>query len=127
MWASFPVPRFSGPKFINAVAKCTTSNNFNPNKIMEILKKIESKMGRKINVINSPRIIDLDLLDFNSINIDGELVLPHPRLHIRRFVLEPLLEVEPNWKHPITGENIGRMLSQLRDNWSVNKVKNTNA
>ena len=78
-------------------------------------------------IIPKPVKIDLDLLDFNSITIEEELILPHPRLHLRRFVLEPLLEVEPNWRHPKTGKPVKKMITQLRDKWSVIKIKNTNA
>jgi 7,8-dihydro-6-hydroxymethylpterin-pyrophosphokinase len=71
-------------------------------------------MGRVKTVRNAPRTCDIDIIDFKHMVIKKKLViLPHPRLHLRNFVLYPLKEIEPNWSHPVLNKSIDNLLSEL--------------
>ena len=75
---------------------------------------IELKMGRNRTAANAPRVIDLDLLAYDDKVIgEKELILPHPRLHKRAFVLKPLEQIAPNWVHPVTGKSIKQLSKNL--------------
>ena len=82
--------------------------------LLNILHKIEKKLGRVRNKVNESRVIDLDLIDYsNKILKKNNLIIPHPRAHLRRFVMEPLAELEPNWTHPIIKINANQILKKL--------------
>jgi 2-amino-4-hydroxy-6-hydroxymethyldihydropteridine diphosphokinase len=73
-------------------------------------------MGRNRRIKNEARVIDLDLLDYNSrVLSQGEagLVLPHPRMHLRHFVLQPLHDLAPGWRHPVLGKTAEELLQEL--------------
>ena len=71
-------------------------------------------MGRKRGGKNAPRVIDLDILVFNNMIIKTKnLILPHPRINDRAFVLYPIQELNPSWEHPVSGENIVNLISNL--------------
>jgi 2-amino-4-hydroxy-6-hydroxymethyldihydropteridine diphosphokinase len=100
-YVSAPVDA-QGPEFINAVAEIRTS--MEPMALLQALHAIEAEQGRLRPYRNAPRTLDLDLLMFGQRQIDDEmLVLPHPRLHQRAFVLLPLLEMAPDLMHPLVG------------------------
>ncbi|TES93817.1 MAG: 2-amino-4-hydroxy-6-hydroxymethyldihydropteridine diphosphokinase [Candidatus Cloacimonadota bacterium] len=100
-------------QFINGVAKITTS--LSPFSLLIELKKIEREMGRRKVVRWGPRIIDLDILFYDNIIFNAqELVIPHPELHKRWFVLQPLNDIEPDLKHPVLKKNIHQLLQDLR-------------
>jgi 2-amino-4-hydroxy-6-hydroxymethyldihydropteridine diphosphokinase len=106
--------------FMNQVLYCAT-----PLEAMEVLQKalnIERQMGRQRIVKNEPRIIDIDILFFNNDIIQQEtLIVPHPLIHARRFVLIPLQELSPDYVHPISGQTIAQMLKQCADPLPVYK------
>ena len=78
------------------------------------LHDIEKKFGRIRKNINEARIIDLDLIDYSSkIYESKDITLPHPRAHLRRFVMQPLYEIEKNWIHPILKTSVTEILKQL--------------
>ena len=105
-------PNKKNPKFINISIKI--KYDFNYTSLFKIIKLIEKKMGRTKSIKNSPRVCDIDIIDFNKIVVNNiNVTLPHPRLHIRNFVLFPLYEIEPNWTHPIFNKKIGILLSNL--------------
>ena len=105
-------PNKLDPKFINIALKINTRMNFD-SLIVEI-KLIEKKMGRVKTIRNGPRTCDIDIIDFKHMVIKKKLViLPHPRLHLRNFVLYPLKEIEPNWSHPVLNKSIDNLLSEL--------------
>jgi 2-amino-4-hydroxy-6-hydroxymethyldihydropteridine diphosphokinase len=107
---ALPVP--SDPPFTNAVARLQTS--LNPSALLELLHAIETAYGRVRSQPNAPRTLDLDLLAHGDVVATGEgLQLPHPRIAERRFVLEPLAEIAPHWRHPVTGLTAGQMLERL--------------
>lgn len=98
-----PVGGPEQPKYLNAIAIAETE--LDPRELMIIMLEIENRLGRKREVHWGPRTIDLDLIVFSDEVIDSEvLVLPHPRAHERKFVLEPWLEIDPGAYIPGIGE-----------------------
>ena len=107
-----PVPASDQPWYLNAVALATTSGN--AAMTLAALHRIESRFGRVREVRNEARALDLDLLDFGGQrNQNPSLMLPHPRMHERAFVLVPLRELCPNWCHPVSGIWIDDLIAQL--------------
>ena len=98
-----PVGGPEQPNYLNAIAIAETE--LDPRELLIVMLEIENKLGRKREVHWGPRTIDLDLIVFGDEIIDSEvLVLPHPRAHERKFVLEPWLEIEPDAYIPGIGE-----------------------
>ena len=100
------------PRFLNAVAAIRA--RLQPCALLTLLHEVETAFGRKRSVPNAPRSLDLDLLDYGGIILDGPVILPHPRIAERRFVLEPLQAVAPGWRHPVSGLDAGTMLKSPR-------------
>ena len=108
-------PNNSDPKFINLCIKF--ESNLKANELLNEIKKIEKKLGRTRVKKNEPRTCDIDIIDFNGKIIkNDELETPHPRLHLRNFVIYPLKEIEPNWFHPIYNKNIDIFFQELNKN-----------
>lgn len=103
-YRSAPVPRSDQPWFVNAVIAVETT--LAPGELLKLLHDVEADFGRVRSVPNAPRCIDLDLLVYNSlVSEEGAWpVLPHPRLAERAFVVMPLEEIAPEWRHPVTGQ-----------------------
>ncbi len=110
------------PSYTNAVLIVETEKA--PKDLLEILLTIEADLGRVRTVQNAPRPVDLDIIDYNGIvqNDDLSLILPHPRMHTRKFVLVPLMEVSPNWFHPITKTKIFDLVSEAPADQSIEKI-----
>ena len=115
---SWPDPNF--PEYINIILKIKTKLSLKS--LFVLIKKIEKKIGKRKRIINYPRKCDIDIIDYNQKNTKlkinrNELVVPHPRMHTRNFVLFPLFELESNWTHPKSYENIADLLKKvpLRD------------
>ena len=111
-------PNKENPKFINAVILVETT--LPPVDLMSVLLFIEEKLGRKRDKKNDPRTCDIDIIDYNSqiLNLkfnNSELTLPHNDLSKRNFILFPLQEISPNWKHPKTKEFISDLLQKLSE------------
>ncbi len=101
-------------KFLNAAAKIET--DLSPEALLEELKRVERAIGRKPGSRWGPREIDLDiLLCGDTILETGTLVIPHPRMRERRFVLEPLAEIAPTARDPATGRTVRELLASLKD------------
>ena len=112
-------PNNKNPKFINITVAIST--NLSPTDLASILITIEEKLERKRNYKNEPRTCDIDIIDFNSKIIDFkyknlDFKVPHEKMLYRNFVLIPLKEICPNWKHPKTGEVINTLIQQLSEN-----------
>ena len=108
---SWPNPNY--PKYLNIILKIISYAD--PLSLLNICKKIETNLGRKISKKNSPRICDIDIIDFHGtkLNFKSKLNLPHKRMFKRNFVLIPLFEVEKNWKHPSKKLDIKTLISLL--------------
>lgn len=102
-------------KFLNAVWEVET--NLSAVEIHKILIRIEKKFGRVRSVANGPRTLDLDLLAYgDSVLESADLTVPHPRLHERLFVLEPLVELNANWTHPVSKKNVRDLIKECHEN-----------
>ena len=111
-YASEPVPASDQPWFVNSVALLAT--DLEPEALLDRLLAVEAVFGRERGERNAVRTLDLDLLDYDGLIIDTKrLILPHPRLHERRFVLEPLYEIAPGWHHPSLGLTAAELLDRL--------------
>lgn len=91
-------PDPSDPPFVNAVAAAETT--LTAGELMNVLHETETAFGRTRSAKNAPRTLDLDLLDFAGTIAEGPPALPHPRMAERAFVLVPLAEIAPGWRHP---------------------------
>jgi 2-amino-4-hydroxy-6-hydroxymethyldihydropteridine diphosphokinase len=108
------------PDFLNQIIVVETK--LPAQQIMQIILQIEKKMGRLRTVKNAPRIIDIDILFFNKEIINEEqLIVPHPQLQNRRFVLVPLNELSPNFKHPVVKKTIHHLFIHCPDKLNVKK------
>lgn len=114
-YRTLPVPRDeSQPDYCNGVARFT--GNPAPETLLAALHGIEAAFGRERGVVNAARTLDLDLIALNGlVRADTPPILPHPRAHLRRFVLRPLLDVAPDWVHPASGETAAALLAALTD------------
>ncbi len=121
-YESLSWPNPNNPKFLNIVLRVST--NLKPTELLEKCKNIELNLGRKDNIRNSPRECDLDIIDYDKINKSNSIILPHPRMHKRNFVLIPLFEINKNWVHPVTKHHIKRLILSLssRDIRSIKQI-----
>ncbi len=131
--ASFVVHKLSGiyetepvgietdKRFLNLVAEIHVTN-VTASQMMARLLRIEYLLGRTDKSLKKPRTIDLDILLFGDAVVDTEfLILPHPRMHQRRFVLKPLSTIAPNFIHPVLNRQIADLLEKLEDQSEVKR------
>ena len=119
-YESLSWPNFKNPKFLNIILKVKT--NLNPLELIKKCKNIEKEIGRKKAPKNSPRKCDIDIIDYKNIRMTGDIILPHPRMHNRNFVLLPLFELDKDWKHPILKLKIKKLVSSL-SNSDIRSIK----
>ena len=103
------------PKYANIGVLAEYS--FSYTKLLDEIVLIEKKIGRVKSIKNSPRVCDIDIIDFNGlIKRNKSTILPHPRCHNRNFVLYPIREIDPKWIHPISKKNIDLLINELSQN-----------
>ena len=121
-YESLSWPNPNNPKFLNIVLKIST--NFTLPELLKKCKEIEKNIGRKKSTINSPRECDIDIIDYENKIINDKIILPHPRMHNRNFVLLPLFELNKDWKHPVYKHNIKTLIFLLpnRDIRSIKQI-----
>ncbi|MCF8480760.1 MAG: 2-amino-4-hydroxy-6-hydroxymethyldihydropteridine diphosphokinase [Rhodospirillum sp.] len=106
---STPVPKSNQPDFINGVALVETM--LGPVDLLVALHRVEDRLGRVRSVPNAARCLDLDLIDYDGRSMEGPPTLPHPRAKDRLFVLEPLRDLAPEWRHPTTGDSVDALIA----------------
>ena len=127
-YETYSYPNKKKPKFINIIIAVETS--LSAEDLMSKLIFIEEKIERKRNKKNDPRTCDIDIIDYNNqilkFNLENlKLEIPHEKLSSRNFVLFPLQEILPKWKHPKTGEIVSALIQKLsfEDRKSILKIK----
>jgi 2-amino-4-hydroxy-6-hydroxymethyldihydropteridine diphosphokinase len=122
-----PVGVRNHERYLNMAAELHTSG-ITPSQMMARMLRIEYLLGRKDKFLQKPRSVDLDLLLFDRIEVDSELVrIPHPQMHERRFVLVPLVEIAPHAFHPSLQKSVSDLLAELEDDCEVHRWSpNTN-
>ena len=114
IYKTAPVGYEAQGQFLNGVAAIQTS--LSPLSLLQTLKDIETVIGRQHRIRWGPREIDLDILIYGDLCVQTEeLVIPHPEMHLRGFVLVPLAEIAPNLVHPVFQESIQTLLNRLED------------
>ena len=109
-----PVPVSEQPWYFNAVAEISTDST--ADRLLAELHAVEEEFGRVRSAPNAPRIIDLDLLDYRGETAPGgpgKATMPHPRMTGRAFVLRPLADIAPQWRHPVSGASIQALVAAL--------------
>ena len=122
---SAPVPRSDQNWYVNAVAQIDTK--LPPRELLDLLHNVEAEFGRIRCGRNEARLIDLDLIDYGGLVRHDEganaMQLPHPRCCERRFVLYPLRDIAPRWRHPASGVAIDHLISRLPASQIVRRVR----
>ncbi len=115
---SWPNPK--NPKFYNVILKA--SSDLKILELLKICKQIEKSLGRKKAPKNSPRICDINIIDYNQKTTSNGINIPHPRMHLRNFVLIPLFEIEKNWRYPNSKRYIKNLIFSL-SNSDIRSIK----
>ena len=125
LWQTTPVdcPPDS-PKFVNAMVGLVVRPAETPESLLKKLRELEVEFGRKPKAVwNEPRPLDLDLIAFGSETRETpELILPHPRAHLRRFVLQPLNEIAPELVLPGQGRTVAELLAGLPSDETIRRL-----
>ena len=121
-YKSEPVPKSNQSWFINGVVEIST--NKSSLELLEFILNIEEVFGRVRKKRNEARILDLDIIDYKRkiLYIKNKLVIPHPRMHQRFFVLKPLNELNPKWVHPIKKKKLKKLISAINKKQKIFKI-----
>ncbi len=125
LWQTTPVDCPPGsPKFVNAVVGLVPQNGETPESLLKKLRELEKEYGRQPKkILNEPRPLDLDLIAFvGETRNSPKLVLPHPRAHLRRFVLQPLGEIAPEMILPGQSKTVVQLLAKLPADETVTRI-----
>jgi 2-amino-4-hydroxy-6-hydroxymethyldihydropteridine diphosphokinase len=115
VWVTAAWPPSSQPDYYNAVV-AVAAQNVSPEALYQSLRTIELRFGRERREQWAARTLDLDIIAMDGFVGDfGQVTLPHPRMHERAFVLAPLAEIAPNWRHPASGLALSEMLESVPD------------
>jgi len=118
-----PVGNVNQPHFLNLV--CEVSTRLEPMGLLTLAKGMESKLGRTRGGANAPRPIDIDILFYgNQVINTPKLIIPHPKLTQRAFVLVPLVEIAPDLAHPVSSKTVKELLADLKEKQGVFKWRN---
>ena len=121
-YRSAPVPASSQPWFVNGVVSVSTA--LDAAGLLARLLDIETRLGRTRGERWAARVIDLDLLAYRGmVSTTSALELPHPRLHERAFVLLPLADVAPAWRHPVLGKRVHELIENLPSDYSIETLR----
>lgn len=120
IWITEPVPKSDQPLYRNAVIAVDT--DLTPDALLGQLHAIEADFGRIRLVRNEARPLDLDLISYNDEILNGDVEIPHPRMHDRGFVLIPLSEVAPNWIHPTLKKSVWDLVGALPEDDTIRPV-----
>jgi 2-amino-4-hydroxy-6-hydroxymethyldihydropteridine diphosphokinase len=113
-FSTAPVPPSGQPRYINGVARL--AGHITPADLLTILQDYEARAGRVRGAPNAARTLDLDIIDMNGLVRDApDPILPHPRAHLRAFVLLPLRDVAPEWRHARLNRSVGELLKEVKD------------
>jgi 2-amino-4-hydroxy-6-hydroxymethyldihydropteridine diphosphokinase len=111
-YRTVPIPNSGQPDYCNGVMRL--DGEYGPAALLTTLQAIEMEFGRTRGEPNAPRTLDLDIIDMNgAIRAVPDPVLPHPRAHLRAFVLRPILDVAPAWRHPVLRIGVATLLAGL--------------
>ena len=121
-YKSEPIPVSNQPWFINGVIEISTDKSSLD--LLEFILSIEKVFGRVREKKNEARILDLDIIDYKKkiLYIKNKLIIPHPKMHERSFVLQPLSELNPKWMHPIKKKGIKELIRNLNDKQKISKI-----
>ncbi len=120
-YESAPVPVSDQPWFINGVVQVDCA--LDPPSLLDRLHQVEASLGRVRGAPGAARILDLDLLSYHEIvRVEAPPLLPHPRLHERAFVLLPLRDVAPAWRHPTLGLSAADLAHRLPHGQAIRRV-----
>tara|TARA_B100001245_G_C22758927_1_gene367281 strand:+ start:239 stop:736 length:498 start_codon:yes stop_codon:yes gene_type:complete len=121
-YKSEPIPVSNQPWYINGVVEIST--NKSSIDLLEFILNIEEFFGRVREKKNEARILDLDIIDYKKkiLYKKNKLIIPHPRMHQRSFVLQPLQELNPKWIHPIKKKGLKELISNLNDKQKIFKI-----
>ena len=120
IYESLSWPNPNKPKFLNIILEI--SSNLSPSKLIDICKKIEINLGRQKRPKNAPRECDIDIIDYYNQKIKDKIIMPHPKMHQRNFVLLPLYELNKAWTHPILKQPITKLILSL-SNKDIRSIK----
>ena len=119
-----PIPKSDQPMYVNGVVSLKTKDL--PDKVLDFLMSIEKLFQRVRTFKNEPRVIDLDLLSYNNVILNTKnLILPHPRMHLRRFVIQPICDINRNWQHPVLKTSAKNILKTL-EKQKISFINTTN-
>ncbi len=111
-YSSAPLPPSGQPRYINGVVRLT--GDMPPEVLLAQLQAIEHAAGRARSLPNAPRTLDLDIIDMHGrVRRAPDPILPHPRAHLRAFVLLPLRDIAPGWRHPVLGAGVQSLIDGL--------------
>jgi 2-amino-4-hydroxy-6-hydroxymethyldihydropteridine diphosphokinase len=122
-YESEPVPVSDQPWYLNAVVEVATDRDAAVT--LALLHSVENAFGRVRTIRNEARVLDLDLLDHRGMVHDGpdSPLLPHPRLADRAFVLRPLQDIAPDWRHPASGLSVAELLESLPEGQRIRRLR----